>query len=181
MRVSGKIAGASIDFKTNKPTLTLEINETNDFKLLVDEFITKDKLSIEIKQYRERRSLDANAYAWVLMSKIAEDQCVTKEEVYRECIRNIGGNSEIVCVKNNAVDKLRQGWSKNGIGWITDTMPSKIEGCTNVILYYGSSTYDTKQMHLLLDAIIQECNVLGIPTETPDQIAERISLWESSR
>ena len=96
MRVSGKIVGANIDFRTNKPQLTLEINELNDFKQLVDDMNGLEKLSIEIKPYRARRSLDANAYAWVLMDRLAEKLNESKENVYREFIKNIGGNSEIV-------------------------------------------------------------------------------------
>jgi SNF2 family DNA or RNA helicase len=177
MKVTGKIVGANIDYATNKPTLMLRINEVNDFKQLVDDMNGLDKLSIEIKPYRARRSLDANAYCWVLMDRLAEKLNESKENVYREYIKHIGGNSEIVCVKNNAVERLCEGWSKNGIGWQTDTFPSKIEGCTNVILYYGSSTYDSSQMTRLLDLIIQDCKQQGIPVETPDEIARLKSLW----
>lgn len=177
MKISGKIVGANIDFRTNKPQLTLEVNELNDFKLIVDELKDRDKLSIEIKPYRSRRSLDANAYAWVLMDRLAEKMGESKVDIYREYVRHIGGNSETVCVKNAAVERLREGWGKNGIGWVTDTLPSKIKGCTCIILYYGSSTYDTAQMSRLLDLIIQDCKQLGIPTETPDEIARLKSLW----
>ena len=176
MRVSGRIAGASISL-TNRPQLTLEINELNDFKQLVDDMNGCEKLSIEIKPFRARRSLDANAYAWVLMDRLTEKMGESKVAIYRDYVKHIGGNSEVVCVKNSAVERLREGWGKNGIGWITDTMPSKIEGCTNVILYYGSSTYDTAQMSRLLDLIVQDCKQLGIPTETPDEIARIKSLW----
>lgn len=177
MKITGRIVGANIDFKTNKPQLSLEINELNDFKQLVDDMNQCEKLSIEIKPYRARRSLDANAYAWVLMDKLAEKLNESKEDIYREYIRNIGGNSELACVKNKAVERLREAWAKNGIGWQTETMPSKIEGCTIVILYYGSSAYDTEQMSRLLDLIIQDCKEQGIPTETPDEIARLKSLW----
>lgn len=177
MKVSGKIVGANINFMTNKPRLTLEINELNDFKQLVDDMNGCEKLSIEIKPYRARRSLDANAYAWVLMDKLAEKMVMSKVDIYREYIKHIGGNSETVCVKNSAVERLCDGWGKNGIGWQTETFPSKIEGCTNVILYYGSSTYDSAQMSRLLDLIIQDCKQIGIPTDTPDEIARLKSLW----
>lgn len=177
MKITGKIVGANIDFRTNKPQLSLEINELNDFKQLVDDMNGLEKLSIEIKPYRARRSLDANAYAWVLMDRLAEKLNESKENIYREYIKHIGGNSEIVCVKNTAVERLCEGWSKNGIGWQTDTFPSKIDGCTNVILYYGSSTYDSAQMARLLDLIIQDCKEQGIPTETPDEIARLKALW----
>ena len=177
MKVSGKIVGVNIDFKTNKPCLMFEINEKNDFKLLVDELKECEKLSIEVKPYRQKRSLDANAYCWVLIDKLAEKLRESKENIYRQYITNIGGNSEIVCVKNNAVERLCSGWQRNGLGWQTDTFESKIEGCTNVILYYGSSVYDSAQMARLLDLIIQDCKEQGIPTETPNEIAKLKSMW----
>ena len=177
MKVSGRIVGANIGFMSKKPQLTLEVNELNDFKQLVDDLNGCEKLSIEIKPFRARRSLDANAYAWVLMDRLAEKLNESKVDIYREYVKHIGGNSEIVCVKNSAVDRLKEGWSKNGIGWMTDTMPSKIDGCTNIILYYGSSTYDSAQMARLLDLIIQDCKDQGIPTETPDEIARLKALW----
>ena len=177
MKVTGRIVGANIDFRTNKPQLCLEVNEVNDFKQLVDDMNGLEKLSIEIKPFRQRRSLDANAYAWVLMDRLAEKLNYSKVDIYREYVKHIGGNSEVVCVKDAAVERLCEAWRKNGIGWQTDTMPSKISGCTNAILYYGSSTYDTAQMSRLLDLIVEDCKQLGIPTETPDEIARLKSLW----
>lgn len=177
MKVTGKIAGATIDFKTGKPTISFEVNEQNDFKAMVDEMKGLDKLSIEVKPFRQRRSLDANAYCWVLLDKLAAKTGEPKEMVYRQYIQNIGGNSEIVCVKNEAVDRLCYGWRRNGIGWQTETMDSKLDGCTNVILYYGSSVYDSSQMGRLLDLIIQDCKAVVIPTETPSEIARLKAMW----
>ena len=177
MKLTGRIVGESIDFRTGKACLTLEVNERNEFEALVDEMRDKDKLSIEVKPYRERRSLDANAYFWVLCDKLAGKLHKGKTEIYREYIKDIGGVSETVCIKNSAVERLCEGWSKNGIGWQTETFESKIEGCTNVILYYGSSTFSTEQMSTLLDLIIQDCHDQGIPTETPNEIARMKALW----
>lgn len=178
MRATGKIVGATIDVKTYKPVLMLEVNERCDFEQIMDELKDKDKLSIEVKPYRERRSLDANAYFFVLADKLAEKLHLTKEEVYRNAIKEIGGVSETVCVKTHAVERLCEGWSRNGIGWQAETFPSKIEGCTNVILYYGSSTYDTGQMSRLIENIVQDCQAVGIETRTPDEIANLLSMWE---
>ena len=177
MKITGKIVGANIDFRTGKPTISFEVNETNDFKLMVDEMRGCEKLSIEVKPFKQRRSLDANAYCWVLIDRIAEKIGESKEAVYRQYITNIGGNSEIVCVKNEAVDRLCEGWRRNGLGWQTDCLPSRIRGCTNVILYYGSSAYDTAQMARFLDLIIDDCKTLGIPYETPSEIARLKSMW----
>ena len=177
MKLTGKITDVNIDFVSGVPKIILAINEKNAFLQGYDELKDLEKLSIEIKPYRQKRSLDANAYCWKLINELAERLNKAPKEIYREAIKDIGGNSEIVCVKNEAVKKLRQGWQRNGIGWFTETFQSKIDGCTNVILYYGSSVYDTKQMSQLIDNIIQDCKALGIQTETPNRIAELKSLW----
>lgn len=177
VKITGRIVGASTDFRTGKPCLTLEINERSEFEVLVDEMREKDKLSIEVKPFRQRRSLDANAYAWVLMDRLATALQKSKAEIYCEYVRDIGGNSETVCVRDEAAEKLCEGWRHNGLGWVTETFQSKLPGCTNVILYYGSSTYDTAQMSRLIDLIIQDCKENGIPTETPNQIAEMKARW----
>lgn len=177
MKLTGRIADVSVDFKTGAPRLTLAVNEKNDLFSGVDDLRELEALAIEIKPYRKRRSLDANAYCWKLIGDLAAKLNVSREEIYRTHIREIGGNSEICCVKNEAVDRLREGWQKSGIGWLTETMPSKLPGCTNVILYYGSSTYDTWQMSRLIDNIVQDCKEVGIQTETPDQIAEMKARW----
>lgn len=148
----------------------------DDFRAEYDRLHDTD-IDVTIKKYRKRRSLDANAYSWVLMDKIANAMNIPKTEVYREAIRDIGGVSETVCVKEIAAQRLRDAWSAHGIGWQTDTMPSKIEGCVNVILYYGSSTYDSKQMSALIDHIAQDAKALGIETATPMEMEQMRREW----
>ena len=122
-------------------------------------------------------SLDANGYCWVLMDKIAAELKIPKADVYRSLIREIGGVSEMVCVREDGAEKLASAWGENGIGWIADTMPSKLPGCLNVILYYGSSTYDTRQMSTLIDAAVELAKSLGIDTATPEEIAKYKDEW----
>lgn len=80
----------------------------------------------EIKEYKQKRSLDSNAYAWVLLGKLQDQLHIPKEDIYRDLIKNIG-SFEIVPVKNEAVERFRQAWSNHGLGWITETMKSKLE------------------------------------------------------
>ena len=127
-------------------------------------------IDLEIKKHRQKRSLDANAYAWVLIGNIAAEMHIDRAEVYKNAIRAIGGVSTIVCVPDKALEALQNGWQTRGIGWQTETMPSKLEGCTNVILYYGSSTYDTRQMSLLIDHLVQDAKELGIETMPPQEL-----------
>lgn len=122
------------------------------------------KYELVIKEHRKRRSKDANAYFWEFLDQLATKMRMGKQELYRELIRDIGGVSTIVCTKNEAVPVLIDKWSHNGIGWFADVEESKIAGCSNVILYYGSSTYDSSQMSRLIDRLIFECNTVGIDT-----------------
>ena len=134
-----------------------------------------------VKKHREKRSLDANAYFWVLVDRLAEKTQIPKTDIYRRYIREIGGNHEMVCVIDSAVEKLRNGWEHNGLGWQTDTMPSRVLGCTNVILYYGSSTYNTRQMSHLIDMAVQDCKAVGIETLTPQQLDALKEDWRCTK
>lgn len=156
--------------------LCLKVNEAAPARGFI--LSKKDRLyGCEIKEHRQKRSLDANAYAWVLMDKLAEATKIPKAEIYREAVRNIGGNAETVCVKKKAADKLRSAWGGNGLGWCSEETPSKLEGCTNVILYYGSSTYDVAQMSRLIDNLVSDCKALGIETLPPDKLSLLKEEW----
>lgn len=132
---------------------------------------------IEIKEYRKKRSLDANSYFWVLVHKIAEEAGVEVTTIYREYVKEIGGNNDLVCVQLKAVEAFCEAWESNGLGWITEKMPSKLAGCVNVMVYYGSSTYDTKQMKRLIDMAIADCQEYGIEHLTPRELAAMIDEW----
>lgn len=143
----------------------------------LDELQGRDTAA-ELKVWRERRSLDANAYAWVLIDGIAQAIREDKTSVYRAAIREIGGNYQLVCTQDANVDKLRRVWEYNGIGWVTDTIPSKLPGCTNVLLYYGSSVYDTAQMSLLIDHLVYEAKELGVETLPPTELERMMEQWQ---
>lgn len=175
--ITGRISGVSFSYTTGKPLISFELNEKQSALNMVDALKDVEKLSIKIERFREKRSLDANAYCWTLIGKIAEKTNVPKEDVYRAAIKEVGGNYDVVCVQNVALEQLRKGWQKNGIGWQTDTMPSKIDGCTNVVLYYGSSTYDVAQMQRLISIIKQDCDELGIEVKSQAEIDSLLQSW----
>ena len=175
--LTGKIAHIAVDYMTGKPMVTFLINEKASAREMVDELNSAEKLSLKIGKFSKKRSKEANAYCWVLISELAAKLKIPKTEVYRNAIKEIGGNSDTVCIQTKAVESLCSGWERNGLGWVTDTFPSKLDGCTNVILYYGSSTYDTEQMSRLIEIIIQDCKALGIETKSQDEIDSLISQW----
>lgn len=173
MESKARIISISKNLISGKFNVSFAVDSIADLEELKD-----SELRLIVKKWRKKRSLDANAYFWVLLDKLAVVLKIPKDELYRGYVRNIGGNNETICVQNKAVDRLIDGWQHNGTGWISDTSESKIEGCTNVTLYHGSSTYDTEQMSRLIDAVVQDCKAVGIETMTPQELEQMLGAWK---
>lgn len=154
----------------------ISFSTPEDFREEFDSLANKE-VKVEIKRYSRKRSLDANSYCWAIIDKIAQKTGVKKSEVYRNAIREIGGVSTTVCVMDKAVERLKASWQAHGLGWQTETQESKIDGCTNVTLYYGSSVYDVDQMGQLINSLVQDAEALGIPTITPEEEERLVSMW----
>ena len=142
-----------------------ELDNDKDYKLIV-------------KEYKKKRSLSANGYAWVLLDKLAERTGIAKTEIYRTYIKDVGGNSEIICIQDKALDRFCERWEQGHIGRFTETIPSKIDGCTNIIVYYGSSDFDTASMSRFIDLIVQDCKEQGIPTLEDIELQRLCDEWE---
>lgn len=176
LKTTGVITEINIDYNTLKPKISLLLDTNN--KDIIEELKNENKLNIELKKYSKKRSLDSNAYAWVLLGELQEVLNVPKEDIYKDLIKNIG-SYEVVPIKNEAVEKFRSAWSKNGIGWVTETTKSKLEGFTNVLTYYGSSVYSVSEMSRLIDLIVQECKQLGIETKPKAELDSMLKEWGS--
>lgn len=132
----------------------------------------------DIKIHRERRSLDANAYLWVLCQKIAEAVGnITKEDAYREAVK-AAGKFDFVLIADEAAETFIHNWNVRGLGWIADRTDYQRNGFTQIVCYYGSSVYDTKSMSVLLEYVVDQAKELDIETRTPDEIAKMEALWE---
>ena len=136
------------------------------------------ELSVEIKPYRARRSLDANAYCWVLCQKLSEKLNCTKEDVYKEAIRK-AGQFDFIAVTDKATEQFIKAWQSKGLGWYAEALESKIDGCKKVMVYYGSSVYDSKEMAHLIDYIVSECKEQGIETLPPWEVERLKKEWKS--
>ena len=133
----------------------------------------KDVLKLIVKLYRKARSLNANAYAWLLIGKIAEILKVDKEKIYLTMLQRYGVFTHIV-VKPNLVDRVQEEWRTSKVlGEVT------VNGQTGVQIqcYFGSSTYSTKEMSVLIDGIVSECKEMNIETETPEELARLKEEW----
>ena len=118
----------------------------------------------EIKEKREKRSLSQNSYAWELITKIGNVLRKSKEEVYLQMLKDYG-QSEIVSILSSIEPKgYFKYYEKIGTGIVNN------KEFTHYKIFKGSSEFDSKEMTILIDGIIQECKQLGIETLTPDEI-----------
>lgn len=140
-----------------------------------------DTLTIAVSKYRKRRSLSANAYFWELIGRLSEKLNISKEETYWEYIKHMGIYRSAE-VDNKAVDTIIKMWKSHGLGWIAEkTDDGEHEGFSLINLYYGSSSYNTKQMSRLIDSVVNDCKEQGIETLPPEQLECMKREWKSER
>jgi hypothetical protein len=131
----------------------------------------------EIIKARKRRSLDANAYAWILIDQIAAAVREPPETVYKKALADVGGISEVICIQEKAKETFKRLFVSGHIGRRVDEQPSKLDGCVTLICYYGSSDFDTKQMARFIDCLVQDARQLGIETDT-GRIKSLLEEWD---
>lgn len=139
---------------------------------------TGKQFEIEIKPKIKKRSLDSNAYCWVLAGKIAEVIKSTANEVYRQNIRDVGVFEVFPVKKEAAADFIRR-WEAQGIGWQVENIgESKLAGYANYKVYFGSSVYNTAEMSRFVDELVTAAHDLGIETLDEIQLKEMINNYE---
>jgi hypothetical protein len=176
MEWTGELKGIVRDWDTNQFNITFSINE-NSVVNEVDKL--KDcKLSIKAVKYKQKRSLDSNAYAWVLMQKIAEAVNSDKWSIYLECLKKYSRAFSHVIVKPEAVEKMKELYRT-----CVDLGEISVNGITGhqLQVYYGSSTFNTKEMSVFIDGIVSECKELGIETLTSEELERMKAAWSNGK
>lgn len=168
--LTGRVQGVSFSF-SGKPLVTFEINERHSALNMVDALKDAEKLSFKIDKFRERRSLNANNYAWKLLTEIGNETRQSKEEVYFLMLKRYGQSEMISVLANIPISQY--------VKYCEEAGESTLNGkrFKHYRVYKGSSEFDTKEMSVFLDGVVSEAKDLGIQTETPDEIARLKSLW----
>ena len=138
---------------------------------------------LEVKEHREKRSLDANAMAWKLLGELSAVMRIPPDEIYREYIRDVGDNYEIVPVKEDHIKDWDRIWCGDHYGRATVDMGEcrTIPGYHYIKSYIGSSDYDTYQMSRLLDLIITDCKQVGIDVMSERERSILLEEWGGRR
>lgn len=178
MQTTGIITNLDIDYETRKPKISL-ILDTNSLDI-VEQLKNENKLNIEMKKWYKKRSLDANAYCWVLCNNIANELSkngiTTKEEIYRDEILQVGSFEPFI-VQEKTFEKFKRIWEKQGLGFLVQEV-SRQDKCVKVNCYYGSSTYDSKEMSLLIEILIQLAKSLNLETKSQSEINSLLESWD---
>lgn len=130
---------------------------------------------VELKRLPRRRSLSANAYAWVLIDKLAHKLGLPKTEVYREHVR-LYGTFQVIKMKSEAANRFREIWESNGIGYIAELLNEAL-GEAEIMAYPGTSQYSTAEMARFIDGLVTECREQGIETMEPGRLKSLVEEW----
>lgn len=175
MEFTGKVQNIAKDWQTNQYQITFTINEPSAINAMND-IRSCEKLSIKAVRHREKRSLDANAYAWVLFTKIAESVGSSKDDVYEEMLQKYGvlfqdedGYLPITVTADVDMAKIQGHWKfYKGNGKFSSYLMIK-----------GSSEYNTAEMAKFIDSVVLEAKELGIETLPPAELERMKSLWQN--
>ena len=178
LQTTGIITNLDIDYETRKPKISVVL-DTNEISI-VEQLKNENKLNIEMKKWYKKRSLDANSYCWVICDLIAKELSkngiTTKEEIYRDAILQVG-TFEPFIVQEKTFENFKRIWEKQGLGFLVQEVSRK-DKCVKVNCYYGSSTYDSKEMSLLIEILVQLAKSLNIETKSKAEIDRLLKEWD---
>lgn len=173
MDFTGALQNVARDWKTGKYTITFSVEDPATLNE-VDKIQDCERLSIKAVKYRKKRSLDANAMLWACLGEIAADQRTDKWDVYLRMLRRYGKYTHI-CVKPNVVDAVKRQWRETEeIGEIEINGQKAVQ----LLCYFGSSTYDTKEFSILLDGVVSEMKEMGLQPPPSEEMRRALELWE---
>lgn len=133
----------------------------------------KGVFEAELKKHYEKRSLNANAYAWVLITKIANSLRTSKEDVYFEMLKRYGQGGA-VSVQEKSAERFKRTYKYHeSIG------KSELHGqmWEHFRFWIGSSEYNTYEMSILIDGIVDEAKALDIETLSEMELSRLKDDW----
>ncbi len=178
MQFTGQITDISIDFITKKPKITFLMNE-KDAVNQIEEIRKEEKLIVEAKKYRKRRSLDANAYFHVLVNKLARYFNTSDTEMkvkmnleYGTVAINLDGTK--VGIKVPKCTNIEQFYPY--CKWFGECIEGDLV-FDKYLVYKQTHTLDTAEMSKLIDGVVSECKQVAIETLTNEELESMKKEW----
>ena len=130
----------------------------------------RDK-TFEVKEYRQKRSLTANSYAWALINEMSNVLRTSKDEVYQEMLKRYGQSQVISVLSDIDISKFVKYYEPIGTAHLQG------KEFTHYRCFIGSSEYDSREMSILIDGIISEAQEMGIDTLPTTAIERMKAQW----
>lgn len=178
MEFTGKLANVSVDWQTGQPIVSFTVNEVaalND----IESIQNIEKLVVKAEKWKKKRSLDANAMLWACLSDIAKamNPPVDKWEVYLQMLKRYG-KFTYICVKPNAVEAMKAQWREcEVVGDININGSEAVQ----MLCYFGSSTYDSKEFSVLLEGVVSEMKEMGLTPPPSGDMKRALEQWGLKR
>lgn len=157
MKFTGKFLSVSRDWQTGHYQIAFSVNEESVLPE-IEKIQAAKKLSVTAKVYRKHRSLDANGLLWHCLGQIAADQGADKWDIYLMMLKRYG-KFTYICVKPSVVDAVKAQWRECEVVGEVNINGQK---AVQMLCYFGSSTYNSKEFSVLLDGVISEMKELGL-------------------
>ncbi len=182
MEFKGKLSSMFRDIVTGKWNLSFSTDQ--NIAEAAQTFSGKD-IDVKLKQHREKRSLDANAYYWCLLTKLAKIHGWSNAEAHNRMLRDYGQyervEGQLIAVPLPDTDQTeREVLSKMEYHLALSPKVTVMKGETKrvYLLLRGSSTYNTEEMARLISGLIEECRYSGIPDSEIMTPFEKQKLYE---
>ena len=177
MQTTGTLEEISIDYKTGKPKISFLIEGKDNLSDI--EQLKGLKLKIEAKRYIKKRTTNANNYFWKLLQELCEIAETDTIEEYKKRVKELGIFRRFKIETEN-IKTFKRMWTAQGIAWFCEIADTTYIGDTEfkiINAYYGSSSFNSKQMARLIDGVVQDCKPYGIETRSQAEIDSLLKEW----
>ena len=161
MKAKGRITGIQMPFRSKRPVVSFEVQAEPE---ALEKYMDID-LDISFSRHRNRRSIDANAFLWACLGEIARAISSDTWSIYLYMLERYGKFTHIL-VKPEAVEQVRKVWRETKI-------VGEKDGMIQMLCFFGSSTYNTKEFSQLLDGVVSEMKEMHLETP-PDEEMKRL-------
>lgn len=176
MQATGRVMRTEVFYNWQSKTTLLPLVVDGNVTADVADLMECESLDIKVVKHRKKRSLDANALLWACLGDLASALREDKWQVYLEMLKRYGRYTYI-CVKPGVVDAVKAQWREcEEIGEIDINGAKAIQ----LLCYFGSSTYDTKEFSVLLDGVISEMKEIGLAPPPSKHVKEALEQWTKS-
>ena len=161
VKTHGRLRDIQVPFRSKSAVISFEVAASPED---IEQYADMD-LDITIAKHRKKRSLDANAFLWECLGTMAAALKTDNWTMYLYELERYGKFTHIL-VKPEAVEDLKKVWRETKV-------VGEVDGMTEILCFFGSSTYDTAEFSRLIDGVISDMKDMNIPVPpTAAMIAE---------